>query len=143
MIDPPGGKIIFTNGCFDLMHWGHISLLEQAKAMGRLLVVAINDDEYIRRVKGEGRPIQSLEERAAAVMAIRHVDYLIPFGDNAGLERIISIVRPHVLVIGENWRDKKVVGREIVEAYGGRVDFVKLVPGYSTTELIRRIREGK
>lgn len=137
---PLGGKIVFTNGCFDLLHAGHVSLLEQARAMGRLLIVGIDTDESIRARKGEGRPIQSLYDRAMLLSAIRYVDYVIPFNGREALERIISQVCPHILVKGEDWQGKEIVGRGIVEAHGGKVVFVPLVEGQSTTKLIERIK---
>ena len=135
-----GRKIVFTNGCFDVLHAGHVDLLRQARAFGDLLVVGLNDDGSVRRLKGAGRPVNALPARAAVLGGLASVDYVVAFAEDTPGE-IITRVRPDVLVKGEDWRDKGVVGREFVEGHGGRVELVKLVEGFSTTETLKKLRE--
>ncbi len=132
-------RIVFTNGCFDLLHPGHLEYLETARGYGDVLIVGVNDDDSIRRAKGAGRPVNPLADRLAMLAGLSVVDYVVPFGDDTPL-RLIEKVSPHVLVKGEDWRDRGVVGREWVEAHGGSVVLVPLKKGYSTSSLIERIR---
>jgi D-beta-D-heptose 7-phosphate kinase/D-beta-D-heptose 1-phosphate adenosyltransferase len=134
-----GRAIVFTNGCFDVLHAGHVDLLRRARALGDLLVVGLNDDASVRRLKGEGRPVNDLRARAAVLGGLEAVDYVIAFAEDTP-ERIIRRVRPAVLVKGEDWKDKGVVGREFVEGYGGRVELVPLMPGHSTTATLRKLQ---
>jgi len=133
-----GRRIVFTNGCFDVLHAGHVDLLRRARGFGDLLVVGMNDDASVRRLKGEGRPVNPLPARATVLGGLAAVDYVVAFGEDTPLE-IIRRVRPDVLVKGEDWRDKGVVGREFVEARGGRVELVPLLAGHSTTATLRRL----
>jgi D-beta-D-heptose 7-phosphate kinase/D-beta-D-heptose 1-phosphate adenosyltransferase len=133
-----GRKIVFTNGCFDLLHRGHVDLLRRARALGDLLVVGLNDDASVRRLKGETRPVNTITARAEVLGALESVSYLVAFGEDTP-EQIIRRVRPDVLVKGEDWKDKGVVGREFVESYGGRVELIPLVPGHSTTSMLERL----
>jgi len=135
-----GRRVVFTNGCFDVLHAGHVDLLRQARAFGDLLVVGLNDDASVRRLKGAGRPVNALPARAAVLGGLASVDYVVAFAEDTPKE-IIERVRPDVLVKGEDWRDKGVVGRESVEAHGGRVELVKLAEGFSTTETLRKLKE--
>ena len=132
-------RIVFTNGCFDLIHPGHVRLLCAARELGDLLVLGLNSDSSVRRLKGAGRPILSLEERVDVLGAMRDVDVIAAFDDDTPLELVRS-VRPAVLVKGGDWSPDRVVGREEVEASGGRVQIVPLAGGLSTTDLLRRIR---
>jgi len=134
-----GRRVVFTNGCFDVLHAGHVDLLRQARALGDLLVVGLNDDASVQRLKGVGRPVNSLEARAAVLGGLASVDYVVAFAEDTPKE-IIERVRPDVLVKGEDWRDKGVVGREFVEGYGGRVELVRLLEGFSTTDTLRKLR---
>jgi rfaE bifunctional protein nucleotidyltransferase chain/domain len=134
-----GRRIVFTNGCFDLLHVGHVRLLSAARALGDLLVVGINADESVRRLKGPGRPILPLEQRAELLAALRAVDLVVAFSEDTPLE-LIRRLRPDVLVKGGDWSPEQVVGREVVEAAGGQVVIVPLVEGSSTTALVRRLR---
>jgi D-beta-D-heptose 7-phosphate kinase/D-beta-D-heptose 1-phosphate adenosyltransferase len=134
-----GHRLVFTNGCFDLLHAGHVRLLAAARAFGDLLVVGVNSDASVRRLKGPDRPVLGLEERAELLAALRPVDVVAAFEEDTPLE-LIRCVRPHVLVKGGDWSRDQVVGREVVEAAGGRVEIVQLVTGQSTTALLRRIR---
>jgi D-beta-D-heptose 7-phosphate kinase/D-beta-D-heptose 1-phosphate adenosyltransferase len=135
-----GRRIVFTNGCFDVLHAGHVELLRQARAFGDLLVVGVNDDASVTRLKGAGRPVNDLHARAAVLGGLASVDYVVAFAEDTPAA-ILERVRPDVLVKGEDWRDKGVIGRELVEGYGGRVELVRLVAGFSTTDTLRRIRE--
>jgi len=135
-----GRRIVFTNGCFDVLHAGHVDLLRQSRAFGDLLVVGLNDDASVRRLKGAGRPVNALSARAAVLGGLASVDYVVAFAEDTPQE-IIERVRPDVLVKGEDWRDKGVVGRELVESYGGRVELVRLLEGYSTTDTLKKLRE--
>jgi len=136
-----GETVVFTNGCFDLMHAGHVAFFEFAGAQGDVLVVGLNSDRSVRAIKGAGRPICSEKERARVLAALEAVDYIVLF-DEETPERIIREVRPDVLVKGEDWRAKGVVGRRSVESSGGRVVLAPLLEGLSTTELVRRIRRS-
>jgi D-beta-D-heptose 7-phosphate kinase/D-beta-D-heptose 1-phosphate adenosyltransferase len=133
-----GRRIVFTNGCFDLLHAGHLSLLRDSAQCGDVLVVAINSDESVRRLKGNGRPIMAQGERAALLAALACVDAVTIFDEDTPLEAL-QAVRPDVLVKGQDYRIEQVVGRDFVEEYGGRVVLIPLVPAKSTTALINRI----
>lgn len=134
-----GKKIVFTNGCFDLLHSGHLALLEHAARLGDVLVLAINSDASVRRLKGPERPLVPQAERAALLAALSFVDAVAIFDEDTPLETL-ETVRPHVLVKGADYRPDQVVGRELVESYGGRVAVVPLVPDKSTSALVERIR---
>ena len=136
-----GRRIVFTNGCFDLLHAGHLSLLSQAAALGDILVLAINSDASVRRLKGPERPLVPQEDRAAVLAALGFVDAVTIFDEDTPLE-VLQSVRPHVLVKGGDYRLDQVVGREFIEATGGRVALVPLTPEKSTTALVERIRSG-
>jgi len=135
-----GECVVFTNGCFDVLHAGHVRLLSAARAEGDLLVVGLNSDESIRRLKGEGRPVTPEGERGEVLATLQCVDYVVVFGEDTPAD-LIEEIRPDVLVKGEDWKDKGVVGREFVEANGGEVVLIPLTPGLSSTNIIRRIRE--
>jgi D-beta-D-heptose 7-phosphate kinase / D-beta-D-heptose 1-phosphate adenosyltransferase len=134
-----GEKVVWTNGCFDILHAGHVDFLQFAAAQGDILVVGLNTDASVRRNKGPERPICSEEHRARVLAALEAVDYIVLFDDPTP-DRLIRTVRPDVLIKGEDWRHKGVVGREFVESYGGRVVLAPLVKGLSTTALVDRIR---
>ncbi|MCS6818040.1 MAG: D-glycero-beta-D-manno-heptose 1-phosphate adenylyltransferase [Blastocatellia bacterium] len=134
-----GRRVVFTNGCFDLLHPGHIRFLQQAKALGDVLIVAINSDASVRALKGPGRPIFPERERAEMLAALEAVDYVTIF-DDLTPRALIAALLPDVLVKGGDWRLEEIVGREEVEAAGGRVLSLPYHEGYSTTRLIERIR---
>ena len=136
-----GKRIVFTNGCFDLLHPGHIYTLTQAKALGDVLVVAINSDTSVKRLKGERRPILNQEERAVMLSALAMVDYVTIFAEDTPLE-VIRLLLPDVLVKGGDWGPEAVVGREVVEANGGEVVLIPYQAGFSTTDIIERIVTG-
>ncbi|MEM8884833.1 MAG: D-glycero-beta-D-manno-heptose 1-phosphate adenylyltransferase [Planctomycetota bacterium] len=132
-----GRKIVFTNGCFDILHPGHVDYLRKARELGHLLVVGLNDDASVRRLKGPTRPVNDLPARAAVLGGLASVDYVVAFGEDTPME-LIELIRPDVLTKGADWKDKGVVGAEFVESYGGRVELVDLVEGHSTTRTIER-----
>jgi len=135
-----GKRIVFTNGCFDLMHVGHTRYLQAAKELGDLLVVAVNSDVSVRSLnKAPDRPIVSEAQRAEVVAALGCVDHVILF-DEPDPQSLIAVLQPDVLVKGGDWVVERIVGREIVESRGGVVRTIPLVPGVSTTSLIQRIR---
>jgi rfaE bifunctional protein nucleotidyltransferase chain/domain len=136
-----GRRIVFTNGCFDLLHPGHVGSLEQARALGDALIVGLNSDASVRALKGTGRPVLPERERAEILAALECVDAVIIF-DELTPREVIARLLPDVLVKGGDWPGNQIVGREEVEAAGGRVVSIPVVPGYSTTEILRKIREG-
>ncbi len=133
-----GLTIVFTNGCFDLIHPGHVRYLHDARQLGDLLVVGINTDESVARLKGPGRPILDLGERSEILLALRWVDAVVPFDEPTPLE-LIETIRPHILVKGGDWPVEKIVGRDVVEAFGGKVLSLPFHEGASTTGIIDRI----
>ena len=135
-----GRHVVFTNGCFDLLHRGHVRYLDQAKTLGDVLIVAINNDASVRTLKGPDRPVMSHEERAELVASLGAVDYVIIF-EEANPERLIQELEPDVLVKGGDWPVDQVVGRQIVESRGGRVLTLPYVEGASSSDLLRRIQE--
>ena len=136
-----GRRVVLTNGCFDLLHPGHLALLQAARALGDVLVVAINSDRSVRRIKGEGRPLVSEEERAETLLALEAVDRVVVYDEPTPLE-VVKALAPEVLVKGADWAEDAIVGREEVEATGGRVVRVPMVPDRSTTAMLERIRRG-
>ena len=134
-----GKRIVFTNGCFDLLHAGHLQTLERADALGDVLVVGLNSDESVRRLKGPGRPFIREEDRARLLASFACVDYVVVFEEDTP-EALIKRVRPDIVAKGADYRLDQVVGREFVESYGGRVVLIDLVADASTTRLIERIR---
>ena len=136
-----GRRVVFTNGCFEVLHPGHIRILEQARAMGDVLVVGLNSDASVRQLKGEGRPVIDERERAEILAALECVDAVVTFDALTPLE-VIARLLPDVLVKGGDWPLDQIVGREEVEAAGGRVETVPILPGYSTTSILQKIREG-
>ena len=131
--------IVFTNGCFDLLHPGHVRYLQEASGLGDLLVVGVNTDRSVAGLKGAGRPVLTLEERSEVLLALRSVHAVVPFAEETPLQ-LIRRVRPHVLVKGGDWAVEDIVGGDVVQADGGRVLSLPFHPGTSTTEIIRRIR---
>jgi D-beta-D-heptose 7-phosphate kinase/D-beta-D-heptose 1-phosphate adenosyltransferase len=130
-----GQTIVFTNGCFDLLHRGHIHVLSEARAFGDILFVGLNSDDSVRRLKGPARPIQLLDERETILTALRVVDFVVPFEEDTPLN-LIELILPDVLVKGGDYSVDTVVGANAVMAGGGRVEIVKLLPGYSTSSLL-------
>ena len=133
-----GRRVVFTNGCFDVLHGGHIELFRAARQHGDVLIVAINSDSSTRRLKGEKRPIFDQGERAEMLAAMELVDYVCVFDEDTPLETI-SKIRPDVLVKGADWEDKGIVGRDEVEGWGGEVIAIPLVEGRSSTGVVERV----
>ena len=133
-----GKRLVLTNGCFDLLHSGHVRLLARARRLGDALAVAVNSDSSVRKIKGPGRPIVGEKERAEILAALEAVDYVVLFREETP-ERLIRAVRPRVLVKGGDWGRSRIVGRRTVEADGGEVRVLPLRKGISTTRIIRRI----
>jgi D-glycero-beta-D-manno-heptose 1-phosphate adenylyltransferase len=139
---PAGFRLVFTNGCYDILHPGHVDLLARARALGDGLIMGLNSDASVRRIKGDlpgpKRPVNSQAERAFVLAGLASVDFVVLFDDDTPLE-LIRAVRPQVLVKGGDWDVSRIVGREVVEADGGQVVSLPLLPGYSTTGLIARL----
>ena len=136
-----GQVVVFTNGCFDLLHAGHLHLLESAASLGDVLVVGVNDDASVARLKGPGRPVVPFEERARLLGGLEVVDFVVGFAEDTPAE-LIAAIGPDVLVKGGDWTPDRIVGREVVESRGGRVVTVPLRAGRSTSALVERIRGG-
>ena len=133
-------KVVFTNGVFDMIHPGHIQLLRFAKSRGDVLIVGINSDASVKRLKGPKRPIFPLQERMEVLEAVEFVDYIVPFSEDTPLRLIQELSRIDVLVKGGDYTPELVVGRDVVEASGGEVVIFKLIPDFSTTGIITKIR---
>ena len=133
-----GKKIVFTNGCFDILHYGHVQYLENAKKAGDILIVGVNSDTSVNAIKGKGRPIVNEKDRMRVVAALESVNYVVSFKENTPL-KIIMAIRPDVLVKGADWNKDKIVGAGFVTGYGGRVAVIKLAKGRSTSNLIKKI----
>jgi D-beta-D-heptose 7-phosphate kinase/D-beta-D-heptose 1-phosphate adenosyltransferase len=133
-------KIVFTNGCFDILHVGHIRYLKQAKSLGDRLVIGLNADASVRKLKGPSRPLNSEKDRAEVLSALECVDHIVFFREDTP-ETLIRAVRPHFLVKGGDWKKKDIVGSEFVESYGGKVLSLQFVKGFSTTGLLEKIQK--
>ncbi len=133
-----GKKVVFTNGCFDILHRGHIDYLTKAKALGDVLIVGVNADDSVRRLKGDARPIVEQEDRAAVLAALAAVDYVCLFEEDTPAELIRAIV-PDILVKGGDWGVDQIVGRDVVEEVGGTVRTIEFLPNRSTTKIIEKI----
>ena len=132
-------NIAFTNGCFDILHAGHISYLEKAKGENRVLIVGVNSDASVRKIKGSKRPIVDQKNRARLLAALACVDYVVIFNEATPLN-LITAVSPDVLIKGADWKDKEVVGSDVVRRSGGKVELIKYIAGLSTTNIIDTIR---
>lgn len=136
---PRQGTLVFTNGCFDLLHPGHVTYLERARELGDALVVGVNSDASVSRLKGPARPLVDEEARTRVLAGLASVDAVCLFGEDTPADLIADLL-PDVLVKGGDYTPETIVGRDAVEAAGGRVEVISFVPGYSTTALVRRIR---
>lgn len=134
-----GKKIIFTNGCFDIIHVGHIRYLKQAISYGDCLIVAINSDESIKKIKGNNRPIIPQNQRAEILSSLEFVTYVTIFDEPTPI-KLIKQIKPDFLIKGSDWSSDKIVGKDFVESYGGKVIRIKLVEGISTTKIIEKIK---
>ncbi len=135
-----GEKVVFTNGCFDILHAGHVGYLEQARKLGDRLIVAVNGDESVRRLKGEGRPINPVDRRMAVLAGLESVDWVVSFEDDTP-ERLLEVIKPDVLVKGGDYDKRAVVGWEIVEHYGGEVRALDFLDNCSTTAIVEKVRD--
>lgn len=135
-----GNKVVFTNGCFDILHFGHVMYLEEARKKGDCLVVAVNSDASVKRLKGEKRPVVNEKDRLRVIASLGCVDYACLFKEDTPLNAIKRI-KPDILVKGADWNKKNIVGAEFVKASGGRVVTIKLAKGRSTSNLIKKIIE--
>jgi D-beta-D-heptose 7-phosphate kinase/D-beta-D-heptose 1-phosphate adenosyltransferase len=141
-IQSRGRAVVFTNGVFDLLHPGHVRYLQEARALGDALIVAVNSDRSVRANKGDGRPVNPEQERAEVLLALQCIDAVVIFDEDTP-HAVISRIQPDVLVKGADWGAGDIIGRDVVEARGGRVVRIELAAGYSTTELIRRVRASQ
>lgn len=137
-----GKKIVFTNGCFDILHLGHVEYLNEAKAQGDLLIVAINSDESVRQLKGPDRPVNNEHDRAEMLLNLKAVDCVQVFTEQTPLE-IIKMIKPNVLVKGGDWKPEQIVGSDFVLAQGGEVKSLVFKQGYSTSNLIKAVQGKK
>ncbi len=133
--------VVFTNGVFDILHAGHVTYLEHARSLGTILVVGVNDDASVTRLKGPTRPVNTLDDRMTVLRALRSVDFVFPFSEDTPIELITALL-PHVLVKGADYSRDTVVGADIVEQHGGTVVLVPLVEGRSTTNIINRAQKA-
>ncbi len=134
-----GKKIAFTNGCFDILHLGHVTYLEKAKRPDRVLVVALNSDASVRKLKGPSRPVNSQKARAMVMAALGCVDYVTIFTEETPF-KLIGYLQPDILIKGADWKGKDVAGSDVVKSRGGKVEFIKFVDHFSTTNLIEKIK---
>ena len=135
-----GQRVVMTNGCFDLLHPGHIAYLEQAATLGDLLVVAVNDDESVRRLKGDARPVNAVADRMAVLVGLAAVDYVLPFSEDTPA-KLIEALAPDVLVKGGDYVVEEIAGHESVMARGGEVVVLDFLEGHSTSSLIERLSD--
>lgn len=133
-----GKKIVFTNGCFDILHAGHVRYLTAAKSFGDILIVGLNSDESVKVLKGANRPINNEEDRAEVLLGLKAVDYVVIFGERTA-EKLVAQVKPDIYVKGADYTIDKIPEAKIVQSYGGRVELVQFVAGHSTTNIIEAI----
>jgi len=132
-----GKKIVFTNGCFDILHAGHVDYLSKARRLGDVLVVGLNSDSSVKKIKGKDRPINKESDRAKVLSSLYFVDYITSFNETTP-ENLIKKVRPDILVKGGDWKIEDIVGGSFVRSYGGKIKSIPFVKGYSTTSIIER-----
>jgi rfaE bifunctional protein nucleotidyltransferase chain/domain len=136
-----GKKIVFTNGCFDILHAGHVSYLQKAASLGDLLIIGLNSDASVKKIKGPTRPLNNEKARGLVLSALACVDYVVCFSENTP-EALIQSIRPDFLVKGGDWKKMDIVGSSFVESYGGKVRSIPFVSGFSTTSLIQKIKSA-
>ena len=134
-------KVVFTNGCFDILHAGHVIYLQEAKKLGDKLIVGINSDSSVKKLKGKGRPINSLSARITTLAALESVDWVVPFSSETPLS-LIQAIMPDILVKGKDYKSSQIVGALEVKSYGGKVKTIKMVKGFSTSKLIKQIKKN-
>lgn len=137
-----GKRLVFTNGCFDILHKGHVLYLSYARELGDLLVVGLNSNDSVRRLKGETRPINAQQDRAVVLAALESVDFVVIFEEDTPYE-LIKLLKPDVLVKGGDWKSEDIVGSDIVLSYGGEVHSLNYYDGYSTTGIIERMEGSR
>ena len=135
-----GLRVVFTNGVFDLLHRGHVDYLAKARRLGDILIIGLNSDASVRRLKGATRPLQSQSDRAAILLALEAVDYVVVFGEQRP-DRLIEQIRPDVLVKGADYKLSEIAGADFVRSYGGLVKRIRLLAGRSTTNIIARLKQ--
>ncbi len=135
-----GEKIAFTNGCFDILHVGHVRYLKKAKKTADILVLALNSDSSVRKIKGNKRPLVSQQERAEIMAALEFIDFVTIFNETTPL-KLITLLRPDVLIKGGDWPEDKIVGREEIKKWGGKLTIIPEIKGKSTTNIIAKIRQ--
>ena len=133
-------KLVFTNGCFDILHQGHLYYLEASRSMGEFLVVGLNSDSSVRRLKGQSRPVNTWSERALALSQMDFIDLIVKFGEDTPI-KLIKFLKPDVVTKGGDYSLNEMIGREYVESYGGEVVIVPYISGFSTTEIIHRTKK--
>jgi len=133
-----GKRVVFTNGVFDVLHRGHVEYLTRAKRMGQVLVVGLNSDASVRRIKGNSRPVQNQTDRAIILLALEAVDYVVFFGEDRP-DKLIRAVRPDVLVKGADYRIEEIAGADFVKSYGGRIARIRLTRGRSTSSILKKL----
>jgi rfaE bifunctional protein nucleotidyltransferase chain/domain len=131
--------IVFTNGCFDLFHYGHLVSLRKAKKYGDILIVGVNSDSSVKKLKGKNRPVFSQKERVSIICSLEFVDYCVIFKEETP-EKIIKFLKPDIIIKGSDYKEEQVVGYDFVKRYGGKVVLLPLVKGFSTTEIIKKIK---
>ncbi len=132
-----GKRIVFTNGCFDILHAGHVDYLSKARCLGDVLIVGLNSDSSVKKIKGKDRPINKESDRAKVLSSLYFVDYITPFNETTP-EDLIKKVRPDILVKGSDWKIEDIVGSSFVRSYGGKIKRIPFVKGHSTTSIIER-----
>lgn len=137
-----GRKIAFTNGCFDILHFGHVSYLEKAKGRNRILVIGLNSDQSVRAIKGPRRPIIAQEGRARLLAGLACVDFVVLF-DEPTPQSLIAFLKPDILIKGADWQGQEIAGAAEVKSSGGKVEFIEYVDGFSTTNIIRDILKSE
>ncbi len=135
-----GKRIVFTNGCFDLLHYGHVKYLADAKKKGDILIVALNSDASVKRIKGDKRPIINEQDRLRTIAALESVDYAVLFKEDTPL-KLIKLLKPDMLVKGADWNKDNIVGAQFLSSYGGKVSTIKLIRGRSSTLLLKKIKK--
>lgn len=135
-----GKKIVFTNGCFDILHSGHVFYLDEAKALGDVLILGLNSDDSVRRLKGEDRPLNSQDDRALVINSLRAIDYVVIFNEDTPFN-LISEIKPDILVKGGDYKISEIVGADVVQKNGGLVTTIKFVEGKSTTAILEKIKK--
>lgn len=134
-----GKRIVFTNGCFDILHYGHIKYLQKCKRLGDVLIVGLNSDSSVKKIKGRKRPVTAQKERASILCALECVDCVVIFSESIP-DKLIKIISPDILAKGGDWKKEDIVGSSFVKGLGGRVVTIPFVKGYSTTRILRRIK---